>query len=284
MGRRVFSGNAVETTITAGINAAAASLTLTADTGWPTGGQFVATIDPETSSEEKILATRSGTSVTIVERGWDDTSAASHAAGATIRHSISANDLDEANALVNLADAKGDVAAATAADTWARVAVGADGTFFEADSAQSAGVKWATRRWARVSRNANQAIDHAEETAISFDTEAADANAMRDAGNPTRVVLNKVGLWMVLGQITYATNATGDRSAILHLNGAQDALEEHPAASALPTVLQVHSLILASAATDYVELVAYQTSGTALNVSGGASVTWLSAVFLGAVA
>lgn len=41
-----------------------------------------------------------------------------------------------------LFDAKGDIIAATAADTAARVAVGADGTFVMADSGSTPGLKW----------------------------------------------------------------------------------------------------------------------------------------------
>lgn len=44
----------------------------------------------------------------------------------------------------SLVDAKGDIIAATAADTVARVQVGADGTVLTADVASAAGVKWAT--------------------------------------------------------------------------------------------------------------------------------------------
>jgi hypothetical protein len=41
-------------------------------------------------------------------------------------------------------DAKGDLVAGTAADTFARLAVGANGTILTADSAQATGLKWAT--------------------------------------------------------------------------------------------------------------------------------------------
>jgi hypothetical protein len=43
-----------------------------------------------------------------------------------------------------IVDAKGDIIAATAADTVARLAVGANGTTLVADSSESVGMKWAT--------------------------------------------------------------------------------------------------------------------------------------------
>jgi len=49
---------------------------------------------------------------------------------------------DNANAF-NLLDAKGDMIAASAADTAAKVTVGANNTVLTADSTQTAGVKWA---------------------------------------------------------------------------------------------------------------------------------------------
>ena len=52
---------------------------------------------------------------------------------------------DDSNAIQNaIVDAKGDLIGATAADTPARLAVGANGTVLTADSAQATGLKWAT--------------------------------------------------------------------------------------------------------------------------------------------
>jgi hypothetical protein len=52
---------------------------------------------------------------------------------------------DDSNAIQNsIVDAKGDLIAATANDTPARLAVGANGTILTADSAEATGMKWAT--------------------------------------------------------------------------------------------------------------------------------------------
>lgn len=51
---------------------------------------------------------------------------------------------DDSNAIQNaIVDAKGDLIGATAADTPARLAVGANGTVLTADSAEATGLKWA---------------------------------------------------------------------------------------------------------------------------------------------
>lgn len=55
---------------------------------------------------------------------------------------------DDANAIQNaIVDAKGDLIAASAADTPARLAVGTDYAFLQADSAQSTGLNWENAAW-----------------------------------------------------------------------------------------------------------------------------------------
>lgn len=53
-----------------------------------------------------------------------------------------------------LADVKGDLLAATAVDTWARVPVGTDGKLLMADAASAAGVKWADVPVSSIDHNA----------------------------------------------------------------------------------------------------------------------------------
>jgi hypothetical protein len=142
MARREYKGAATPTTITGGITNSSTSLTLTDATNWPTGS-FSLVIDPGLAGEEKILAaSRSGTTVTLTTRGYDNTTASSHTAGAIIYPVPTAIDFDEANALVNTPTTKGDILAASAASTMARVAVGANNKILTADSSASSGVKW----------------------------------------------------------------------------------------------------------------------------------------------
>lgn len=105
-GIREYKGAAKSTTITAGITNVATSWSIADSTGWPTGavGNFIITLDRGTSLEEKVLCSGLAGGVLTVAasgRGYDNTTAVAHGAGASIDHSISAIDIAEANYIAN---------------------------------------------------------------------------------------------------------------------------------------------------------------------------------------
>jgi len=149
MARRSYAGGARRALLSGDVTASSTTFTFDDLTGWPTA-TFVFQVDAE-----KILATsRSGNAITVslANRGYDATTAAIHTSGATGKHGATSIDFDEANALVNLADAKGDLVAASAVDTWARIAAGTNDHVLTADSTQTTGMKWAALTSASIAQ------------------------------------------------------------------------------------------------------------------------------------
>lgn len=78
---------------------------------------------------------------------------------------------DDSNAIQNaIVDAKGDLIAATANDTPARLAVGANGTVLTADSAEATGLKWATPSSGGMTLLSTTALTGASVTVSSIST------------------------------------------------------------------------------------------------------------------
>lgn len=103
-GVRQYAGNASQSALNAAIDNAILGFAITVVTGWPDGsiGNFVVTIDPGQANEEKILCSAlTGANLTVVTRGYDGTTAKSHSSGAVVIHSISAQDILEANWIAN---------------------------------------------------------------------------------------------------------------------------------------------------------------------------------------
>jgi hypothetical protein len=157
---RDYAGAAVDTTLAGGINSTDLTITIASSTGWPSGGAngpfFIAigVIDAVsgrfTSNQEKIeVASRTGTTLTVAntgKRGVDNTTAVSHSLGETVRHVHTAQDANEANhaasQTVGAVTTKGDLLAATGANTLARRSVGTNEQVLVADSGQATGVVW----------------------------------------------------------------------------------------------------------------------------------------------
>jgi hypothetical protein len=145
--RRLFSGAALQTTLSSSISSGDTTIQIVADTGWPSGAEeFFVVIDPDQANEEKVLVTRSTTTLTAAstaKRGVDGTVAAAHSAGAVIYPCVTATDLDEANGFVSTLTTKGDLLVQGSSDV-GRLPVGSNNQMLVADSAQSLGVKWVT--------------------------------------------------------------------------------------------------------------------------------------------
>lgn len=83
-----YPGDAVDTTITADIGTGTTTINIGASTGWPSGSggkPFVARISDETNHEKVLVSTRTGTTLSIAERGYDGTTPVAFATGAAIR-------------------------------------------------------------------------------------------------------------------------------------------------------------------------------------------------------
>lgn len=136
--RRKYKGNATPATISAGLSAGATSATISSNTGWPTSGPFYCVVDPGTSAEEKILVgSISGTSLSSITRGVDDTSDQNHASGCTIYPVFTAIDADEANELTATYANQGGIVY-QGASTFTQLAIGTAGQVMKVNSGATA--------------------------------------------------------------------------------------------------------------------------------------------------
>jgi hypothetical protein len=92
---RYYSNTAIATTLSAGINNSVTSLSVASVSGFPVSYPYTLVLDEGEATEELVKVTAAvGTTLTVV-RGEDNTAAASHSAGATVKHVTSAQDFRE---------------------------------------------------------------------------------------------------------------------------------------------------------------------------------------------
>jgi hypothetical protein len=188
---------------------------------------------------------------------------------------------DDTNAIQNaIVDAKGDLIAATAADTPARLAVGTNGQVLTADSTQATGLKWAaaaggaTLVGCRLTKSASQSIANATETAVTFDGESWDTNTFHDnATNNTRITIpaGYTGKYQLSGEIDLAA-LTGGVYVLIKKNGSvlTYTVVMNASSASFNTNFTFYQL-LDLTATDYVEMFLYQGSGSSKNLNTATS-------------
>ena len=182
---------------------------------------------------------------------------------------------------------KGDLYTFSTSD--ARLAVGAtNGQVLTVDSAEVTGLKWATPASGstyvgcriKKSGGANQNISHATTTTITFDAEDFDTNSFHDnSTNNTRITIpsGKGGKYLFTVTGHWGDNTTGSRQMYFRKNGSDIVAfniwsSDGAVGFSLPQVFEL-------VATDYIELVVYQDSGTTIVVEG--AYLFLSATYLG---
>lgn len=102
MERREIRGNVVSTTLSSALNNSAVSFSTEAlgSNTFPSGSTnpFVIVINRGKENEEKILIeSRTGTTFTVKERGYDDVPASEHISGSEVDHVLDATSIQDMN-------------------------------------------------------------------------------------------------------------------------------------------------------------------------------------------
>ena len=195
------------------------------------------------------------------------------------------------NSMATAIDAKGDLVPGTGADTFSRLAVGANGTVLTADSAEATGLKWATpsstpsfvgcslylTSTINISNNTNTAVSFVNE---SFDTDGFHSNAT----NTTRITIpsGKAGKYLFIGTTSFEGSGTGHRQGQLYKNGSLVKALAQFATITTGSPVASGSAILDCAVNDYFELYVYQNNGTGLLLDGSITQTSFYCQYLGA--
>jgi hypothetical protein len=229
---RKYSSTSVETTLAAGVNSSATSITVAAGTGSALMGgvtlaagnvdSFGVALDYDTINEEIVWVTNvSGDTLTIV-RAEAGTTAIAHSAGASVKHVFTGDDatfftagVATANAAIpkSLVTAKGDVVGATASGVPDNLAVGTNGQVLTADSTTAMGIKWATPAVSTLDLTLNA------QTGTTYTLIASDVNKLVTLTNASAITLTVPnGVFTVgqqiniqqrgAGQVTVASDGT----------------------------------------------------------------------------
>ncbi len=101
--------------------------------------------------------------------------------------------------------------------------------------------------------------------AITFDTERYDTDTMHStATNTDRITFTTAGLYTVGGSVAFAADVDGIRGIRVRLNGTTELCSQLVINSGASTVELTVETTYKFAAADYVQLVAFQTSGGTL--------------------
>lgn len=134
----------------------------------------------------------------------------------------------------------------------------------------------------RVKRSANQTLTTGTATAINWDQEDFDTDALHDiVTNNTRLTASIAGKWQVMAGAAIADNGTGYREIAIRKQGVTNYKVLRVGAVSGFKLIVSTSAIVDLAVGEYVEIVVVQTSGGNLDVVGAVPSTSAEMVYVG---
>lgn len=177
---------------------------------------------------------------------------------------------------------KGDIYAATAASTPARLGVGTNGQVLTAASTTSTGLQWTTLSGSFPThvgcltyKTGNQSLSNANQTYISFDAEVYDTNGIHDnSTNNGRLTVpsGNGGYWFIYALGSYDTSSGGGNRMNSFIVNRTTEFGTYAVLTPVSGGQRQEVLSFAVrnlSAGDYVELLCAQYSGGTINLNGG---------------
>jgi len=193
------------------------------------------------------------------------------------------------NSMATAIDAKGDLVAGTGADTFARLAIGANDTVLTADSSTATGLKWAASASAsgpafKARRTADQNVASANTwTKVQFNADVFDTDNCYDPTTNYRFTPTKAGYYQFNSKIYFPIANDKVNFLALYKNGtivAQSNGGTNGTNANMGGPPGISDLQSANGTTDYFECYAYSTSA-GNDIGGGAEqTTYFSGVWI----
>lgn len=120
---------------------------------------------------------------------------------------------------------------------------------------------------ARVYHSVSQSIANSSYVALAFNSETFDTDTIHDTvTNNSRLTAKTPGKYFICGNIRFAGNSVGFRGVTIKLNGVDIIADIESPNNGVDFLSLIISSVYNLSVNDYVELLAYQNSGGALNV------------------